>query len=48
MASRFSAGLAGWDGVETSDDLLARADAALYCAKRGGRNRIAEAAGSPV
>ncbi|BFU44674.1 GGDEF domain-containing protein [Krasilnikovia sp. MM14-A1004] len=36
----FSAGLAVWDGVETSDELTARADAALYAAKSGGRNRI--------
>ena len=35
----FSAGIATWDGVETSDDLVARADAALYAAKKAGRNR---------
>ena len=35
----FSAGLAIWDGIETGDELVARADAALYEAKRAGRNR---------
>ncbi|MEW1957462.1 GGDEF domain-containing protein [Kineococcus sp. NPDC059986] len=33
----FSAGLAVWDGVETPDALLARADTALYAAKHAGR-----------
>ncbi|MCO8275152.1 GGDEF domain-containing protein [Actinoplanes sp. TRM 88003] len=36
----FSAGAAQWDGAETADDLLARADAALYAAKRAGRDRL--------
>lgn len=36
----FSAGLAVWDGEETSDELLKRADDALYSAKARGRNRI--------
>ncbi|WP_239174135.1 GGDEF domain-containing protein [Actinoplanes cyaneus] len=36
----FSAGLAVWDGEETSDELLQRADRALYAAKEHGRNRI--------
>lgn len=35
-----SAGLARWDGEETPEALLARADAALYAAKEGGRDRI--------
>jgi len=35
----FSAGLAVWDGFETGDELIARADAALYEAKHAGRNR---------
>jgi diguanylate cyclase (GGDEF)-like protein len=35
-----SAGLAQWDGVETGRELVARADAALYRAKAGGRDRI--------
>jgi diguanylate cyclase (GGDEF)-like protein/PAS domain S-box-containing protein len=38
-----SAGLARWDFVESADDLLARADAALYLAKAGGRDQLAEA-----
>ncbi|MFI5891398.1 GGDEF domain-containing protein [Actinoplanes sp. NPDC051513] len=36
----FSAGVAVWDGAETADQLVARADAALYEAKAGGRNRV--------
>ena len=34
-----SAGLARWDGSETIESLMARADAALYEAKRAGRDR---------
>ena len=34
-----SAGLACWDGKEGADELLGRADAALYRAKQGGRDR---------
>lgn len=34
-----SAGLACWNGEESSDELLGRADAALYEAKQGGRDR---------
>jgi diguanylate cyclase (GGDEF)-like protein len=33
-----SAGVAVWDGAETADELVARADRALYRAKRGGRD----------
>ena len=33
-----SAGIAYWNGSETAESLLARADAALYEAKRAGRN----------
>jgi diguanylate cyclase (GGDEF)-like protein/PAS domain S-box-containing protein len=33
-----SAGLAYWDGTQTAEDLIARADAALYESKRAGRN----------
>jgi diguanylate cyclase (GGDEF)-like protein len=39
-----SAGLAAWDGTETGERLIQRADAALYDAKRDGRGRIAAAA----
>jgi diguanylate cyclase (GGDEF)-like protein len=34
-----SIGLARWDGRESGDELLARADRALYEAKSGGRNQ---------
>jgi diguanylate cyclase (GGDEF)-like protein len=36
----FSAGVASWDGVETSDELVARADQTLYQAKDAGRDCI--------
>ena len=39
-----SAGVAVWDGVESGDELLARADAALYAAKNAGRARALIAA----
>jgi diguanylate cyclase (GGDEF)-like protein/PAS domain S-box-containing protein len=35
----FSAGIAEWDGRSSDDDLIGQADAALYAAKRAGRNR---------
>jgi diguanylate cyclase (GGDEF)-like protein len=38
-----SIGIATWDGHETADELLARADAALYAAKGGGRDRVVAA-----
>jgi diguanylate cyclase (GGDEF)-like protein len=38
-----SAGLATWDGTETAEELLDRADRALYQAKRAGRDRSATA-----
>jgi diguanylate cyclase (GGDEF)-like protein len=44
LGQTFSAGIAIWDGAETSDQLIQRADAALYAAKGTGRNRIALAA----
>lgn len=40
LACTVSAGLARWDGAETSAHWLARADSALYAAKRGGRNKM--------
>ncbi len=39
LGQTFSAGVATWDGRETSDELVARADTALYVAKQSGRNR---------
>jgi diguanylate cyclase (GGDEF)-like protein len=42
-AQTCSAGIACWDGGEAAVDLLARADHALYRAKRGGRDRTAVA-----
>jgi diguanylate cyclase (GGDEF)-like protein len=47
LGQTFSAGVATWDGTETSDELVARADAALYEAKQAGRNRIVLAARTP-
>jgi diguanylate cyclase (GGDEF)-like protein len=35
-----SAGVATWDGVESAEALLHRADLALYRAKRAGRDRV--------
>ncbi|HUX69531.1 MAG TPA: GGDEF domain-containing protein [Cellulomonadaceae bacterium] len=42
-----SAGLACWDGVETIEVLMSRADAALYEAKRTGRNRTVRSVAGP-
>lgn len=47
MDQTCSAGLASWNFVESSDDLLGRADAALYLAKAGGRDQLAQA-GAPA
>jgi diguanylate cyclase (GGDEF)-like protein len=48
LAQTFSAGVALWHGAETSDQVVARADKALYRAKQAGRNRVlpAEPAGA--
>jgi diguanylate cyclase (GGDEF)-like protein len=48
LGQTFSAGVAVWDGTETSDELTARADTALYRAKDAGRNQIAEAEHEPI
>jgi diguanylate cyclase (GGDEF)-like protein len=36
----FSAGLAEWDGKESADELVRRADVSLYQAKAAGRDRV--------
>jgi serine/threonine protein kinase len=43
LGQTFSAGVATWDGTESSDALTARADTIRYKAKNAGRNQIAEA-----
>ncbi|CAB4914292.1 unannotated protein [freshwater metagenome] len=42
-----SVGVAQWDGTESADAILRRADVALYAAKRGGRDRTELAAAAP-
>ncbi|MDQ6816230.1 MAG: sensor domain-containing diguanylate cyclase [Actinomycetota bacterium] len=41
-----SAGIAYWDGAETAEAMVARADAALYAAKQAGRDQAITANGS--
>jgi diguanylate cyclase len=43
----FSGGLARWNGTETSDELVARADRALYEAKSAGRDCVITAPEEP-
>jgi diguanylate cyclase len=43
----FSGGVARWNGTETSDELVARADRALYVAKSAGRDRVISAPDEP-
>jgi diguanylate cyclase (GGDEF)-like protein len=43
LAQTFSAGVACWDTQEISEELVARADRALYAAKAAGRDRIVSA-----
>jgi diguanylate cyclase (GGDEF)-like protein len=45
LGQSFSGGVACWDGDESCDELIARADAALYVAKAAGRNQFAVSAG---
>jgi diguanylate cyclase (GGDEF)-like protein len=39
-AETVSVGVACWDGSESADELVGRADTALYAAKRAGRDRL--------
>ena len=39
-----SVGIAQWDGEESADSVVCRADEALYEAKQDGRDRVAFAA----
>ena len=47
LAQTFSAGVALWHGDETSDQIVARADQALYQAKEAGRNQVLAALAAP-
>jgi diguanylate cyclase (GGDEF)-like protein len=46
-AANCSVGVASWDRVETVEELLARADGALYEAKEGGRGQVVVAGEGP-
>jgi diguanylate cyclase (GGDEF)-like protein len=48
LGQTVSAGLALWDGVEASAELVHRADVALYAAKRAGRDRLVHAHGGGI
>jgi diguanylate cyclase (GGDEF)-like protein len=49
LGQSFSAGVTTWNRVETSEELIGRADAALYAAKEAGRCRVfADPAAQPV
>jgi PleD family two-component response regulator len=39
--------VAHWNGVESPEELVARADVALYAAKTSGRDRVIVAAKDP-
>jgi diguanylate cyclase (GGDEF)-like protein len=40
MGQTCSVGVVSWDGTESPDDLLRRADLTMYAAKRSGRDRV--------
>lgn len=46
-AANCSVGVASWDRIETVEELLARADAALYEAKKGGGGKVVVAGDGP-
>jgi diguanylate cyclase (GGDEF)-like protein len=46
--STVSAGVACWNGRESAEELVGRADAALYEAKRTGRDRLVTAGSGPT
>jgi predicted signal transduction protein with EAL and GGDEF domain len=47
LGQTFSAGVAEWDGQESPERLVGRADVGLYEAKRAGRDRIIVAPSPP-